>query len=136
MGQLVYYFWSYFKVEENLKRINYVVPTGNFGNVYAGYICKKMGLPINKLVVSSNKNDILTRFFETGAMQLKETVKTVSPSMDIQVSSNFERLLYDYTKNTVLIKNLYRDLGEKGFFSIDNKLLDLMKDSFSYGRLK
>lgn len=135
MGQLVYYFWSYFKVEKNLKRINYVVPTGNFGNVYAGYICKKMGLPINKLVVSSNKNDILTRFFETGAMQLKETVKTVSPSMDIQVSSNFERLLYDYTKNTVLIKNLYRDLGKKGFFSVDNKLLDLMKDTFSYGRL-
>ncbi len=135
MGQLVYYFWSYFKVEKNLKRISYVVPTGNFGNVYAGYICKKMGLPIYKLVVSSNKNDVLTRFFETGTMDLKETVKTISPSMDIQVSSNFERLLYDYTKNTGLIKNLYRDLGEKRSFSIDIKLLDLMKDSFNYGRL-
>ena len=135
MGQLVYYFWSYFKVEKNLRRVNYVVPTGNFGNVYAGYISKKMGLPINKLVVSSNKNDILTRFFETGVMKLKQTIKTVSPSMDIQVSSNFERLLYDYSKSTELIKNLYRDLGMKGYFSVDTKLLDLMKNSFRYGRL-
>jgi threonine synthase len=135
MGQLVYYFWSYFKVENNLRRVSYVVPTGNFGNVYAGYISKKMGLPINKLVVSSNKNDILTRFFETGVMKLKQTIKTVSPSMDIQVSSNFERLLYDYSKSTKLIKNLYRDLNMKGYFSVDTKLLDLMRNSFRYGRL-
>jgi threonine synthase len=94
-----------------------------------------MGLPINKLVVSSNKNDILTRFFETGVMKLKQTIKTVSPSMDIQVSSNFERLLYDYSKSTKLIKNLYRDLNMKGYFSVDTKLLDLMRNSFSYGRL-
>lgn len=135
MGQLVYYFWSYFKVEKNLERISYVVPTGNFGNVYAGYISKKMGLPINKLVVSSNKNDILTRFFETGIMERKETIKTISPSMDIQVSSNFERLLYDYSKSSGLIKKLYRDLGVRGHFSLDSKLLDLMRVSFSYGRL-
>ena len=63
LGQLVYYFWSYLKVEDKFNPINFVVPTGNFGNVYAGFICKIMGLPIKKLLVCSNRNDILTRFF-------------------------------------------------------------------------
>ena len=89
------------------------MPTGNFGNVYAGYVCKQMGLPIDKLVVCSNKNDILTRFFENGVMEIKDSVKTLSPSMDIQVSSNFERLLYDYSKDSLCIKNSLKTLTKK-----------------------
>ena len=73
MGQIVYYFWSYFSVEKNLNPINYVVPTGNFGNVYAGFISKCLGLPIKKLIVSSNKNDILTRFFSSGEMKKRKS---------------------------------------------------------------
>ena len=92
MGQIVYYFWIYFRVNNTLSPINFVVPTGNFGNAYAGYIIKKMGLPIKKLVISSNKNDILTRFFDSGKMVIKKTLTSLSPSMDIQISSNFERL--------------------------------------------
>jgi len=73
---------------------NFVVPTGNFGNIYAAYIAKQLGAPIGKLIISSNDNDVLPRLFDTGRMQGKKTIKTISPSMDIQVSSNFERLLW------------------------------------------
>ena len=90
MGQIVYYFWSYFSVEKNLNPINYVVPTGNFGNVYAGFISKCLGLPIKKLIVSSNKNDILTRFFSSGEMK-KEKVKSIfKPVWIFQVSVTFD----------------------------------------------
>ena len=77
MGQIVYYFWSYLKIEKNLNPVSYVVPTGNFGNVYAGFVSKIMGLPLKKLVVSSNRNDILTRFFQTGVMQKRKVVKSL-----------------------------------------------------------
>ena len=135
MGQLVYYFWSYFKVEKKQEKISYVVPTGNFGNVYAGYVCKQMGLPIDKLVVCSNKNDILTRFFENGVMEIKDSVKTLSPSMDIQVSSNFERTLYGYSKDSLCIKKFFENLNKKGKFKVNKKLLDSLRISFSSGRL-
>ena len=117
------------------EKISYVVPTGNFGNVYAGYVCKQMGLPIDKLVVCSNKNDILTRFFENGVMEIKDSVKTLSPSMDIQVSSNFERLLYDYSKDSLCIKKFFENLNKKGKFKVNKKLLDSLRISFSSGRL-
>ena len=116
MGQIVYYFWSYLRVGNGFDPINFVVPTGNFGNAYAGFISKKMGLPVGKIVIGSNKNDILTRFFLSGKMIVKKTKRSLSPSMDIQVSSNFERLLFDYfqkeklfqisTKNLRLVENL------------------------------
>jgi len=135
MGQIVYYFWSYFRVSRGNERINYVVPTGNFGNVYAGYVCKRMGLPIDKLIICSNKNDILTRFFESGKMLTKEAIKTLSPSMDIQVSSNFERLLYNFYKKPLEIRNLFRNLEEKGVFEVDTNVLNSLKNYFKYGRL-
>ena len=135
MGQIVYYFWSYFRVNKEFKELNYVVPTGNFGNVYAGYVSKKMGLPINKLIVSSNSNDILTRFFESGTMEVKHAIKTLSPSMDIQISSNFERLLYNEIKNTDYINGFYDDLNKKGKFKIDRSLLQRLRKVFGYGRL-
>jgi threonine synthase len=100
MAQIVYYFWTAISLGAPDQKFTYAVPTGNFGNVYAGYAAKKMGLPIEKLIIGSNKNDILTRFFTSGntkgTMSMAPVISTSSPSMDIQVSSNFERLLFDY----------------------------------------
>ena len=96
MAQIVYYFWTAVELGAPDRKFVYAVPTGNFGNVYAGYVAKQMGLPIEKFIVGSNENDILTRFFDTGTMSMKPVVPTLSPSMDIQISSNFERLLFDH----------------------------------------
>ena len=97
--QIVYYFFCYLEVNDNNKKINFSVPTGNFGDVFAGYMAKKMGLPINKLIVATNKNDILKRVINTGVYKPKEVFQTISPSMDIQVASNFERLIFYISSN-------------------------------------
>ena len=135
MGQIVYYFWIYFRVNNTLSPINFVVPTGNFGNAYAGYISKKMGLPIKKIIISSNKNDILTRFFDSGKMVIKNSLTSLSPSMDIQISSNFERLLYDYLGDGTYISNLFSKLEISNEFDIKKKNLKKMMDNFGYGKL-
>ncbi|MBS0538392.1 MAG: threonine synthase, partial [Proteobacteria bacterium] len=95
MAQIVYYFWAALKLGAPDRPVAFTVPSGNFGNVYAGYAAKNMGLPISHFVVAANTNDILARFFETGTMAMTGVVPTYSPSMDIQISSNFERLLFD-----------------------------------------
>jgi threonine synthase len=95
MAQIAYYFHAAVALGAPEREVAFAVPTGNFGNVYAGYAARQMGLPIKRLIVGSNRNDILTRFFESGAMELAAVHPTLSPSMDIQVSSNFERLLFD-----------------------------------------
>ena len=95
IAQSVYYFYSYFLIKDKKKPINFSVPTGNFGDVYAGYLAKKMGLPINKLVVATNRNDILHRAISEGNYVSEKVSETLSPSMDIQIASNFERLIYD-----------------------------------------
>ncbi|MGE5506849.1 MAG: threonine synthase [Actinomycetota bacterium] len=95
MAQIVYYFAAAVALGAPDVPMAFAVPTGNFGNVFAGYAAREMGLPIDKLVVGSNTNDILTRFFEGGVMKAEGVVPTLSPSMDIQVSSNFERLVFD-----------------------------------------
>ncbi|MCH8155635.1 MAG: threonine synthase, partial [Proteobacteria bacterium] len=95
MAQIVYYFWAALALGAPDRRVAFAVPTGNFGNVYAAYAAREMGLPVDRLVVGSNSNDILTRFFDSGALALAPVRPTLSPSMDIQVSSNFERLLFD-----------------------------------------
>lgn len=135
MGQIVYYFWAYFRLSKNNSPMSFVVPTGNFGNAYAGYVSKKMGLPVRKIVISSNKNDILTRFFNTGKMTLKKTLTSLSPSMDIQVSSNFERLLYDFYDDGKIIDKLFQELEEKKKFSVGKLHLDKMRDIFEYGKI-
>ncbi len=94
-AQIVYYVWAALKLGAPDRAMAFAVPTGNFGNVYAGYGARAMGLKIDQLIVGSNRNDILTRFFEDGAMEIRGVEPSVSPSMDIQVSSNFERLLFD-----------------------------------------
>ena len=96
MAQIVYYFWAALGLGAPDRRIAFAVPTGNFGNVFAAYCAKRMGLPIEKLIIGSNANDILTRYFASGQMTMREVEPTLSPSMDIQVSSNFERLIFEY----------------------------------------
>jgi len=97
IAQAVYYFYSYFKLGK--ETISFSVPTGNFGDVFAGYLAKKMGLPIDKLIVATNENDILHRAISKGDYVSKEVKETLSPSMDIQLASNFERLIY-YVNNS------------------------------------
>ena len=96
LAQVVYYFWSAFKVIERTgaKEVQVCVPTGNFGDIFAGYIAKRMGAPISRLILATNENDILSRFFNSGEYSLGKVQPTISPSMDIQVASNFERYLY------------------------------------------
>ena len=95
MAQVAYYFAGAVALGSPDRLMSFAVPTGNFGNVYAAYAAQRMGLPVDRLIVGSNANDILTRYFETGTMSLAEVVPTLSPSMDIQISSNFERLLFE-----------------------------------------
>ena len=95
VAQTVYYFTAAVALGAPHRKVAFTVPTGNFGDVYAGYVATRMGLPVDRLVVATNVNDILARTFATGAYELRDVVATTSPSMDIQVSSNFERLLFD-----------------------------------------
>ena len=131
ISQIVYYFYSFFKLEEKGKKINFSVPTGNFGDVYAGYISKRMGLSINKLIVATNRNDILKRAINTGEYKIEDVVETISPSMDIQVASNFERLIFDINSNDDSnVKEKMKNLKEQKFFKIDNNQLKSIKHDF------
>ncbi len=126
--QIVYYFYSYFKLNE--KNISFSVPTGNFGDIFAGYIAKKMGLPIDKLIVATNENDILQIAINKGEYKPDKVKPSLSPSMDIQVSSNFERLLfYAVGQNDQKVRLLMNNLTKKGFFRLDEKeLAEIRKD--------
>ncbi len=120
MGQIVYYFWSAVQVGAPHRPVAFAVPTGNFGNVFAGYSAAKMGLPIAKLIVGSNRNDILTRYFETGSMTTEGVNPSLSPSMDIQVSSNFERLLFEaYGRDGAAVTRLMDQLKQSGNYTVD-----------------
>ena len=108
-------------------KVNFVVPTGNFGNILAGYYAYRMGLPVHKLIVASNANNILTDFFNTGKYDVKRKFyKTMSPSMDILVSSNLERLIFEAEgRDSAKVRKIYEDLKEKGSFELDLSQLDL-----------
>lgn len=136
MGQIVYYFWSYLKICKMKEKLIFSVPTGNFGNIYAGFVAKQMGLPIQKLVIASNLNDVLKRFLDSGEMSIKKTKKTLSPSMDIQISSNFERLLFFYYGNcSKPIKQLYNSLEKNKSFSVSKDILENIKQTFKGGKI-
>ena len=129
--QIVYYFNCYFKICNLEEKINFSVPTGNFGDIYAGYFAKKMGLPINKLIIATNKNDILKRAIKTGHYKPLKVEHTISPSMDIQVASNFERLIFDvYSNDSKKTSELMNELTKKGEFEIEKNKLQKIKDSF------
>ncbi len=119
-AQTVYYVTAAVSLGSPDRTVAFSVPTGNFGDVYAGYVAQRMGLPIERLVIATNVNDILVRCFRTGRYTVTGVVPTISPSMDIQVSSNFERLLFDlYDRNGASIAGLMGDLGRDGAFEIE-----------------
>ncbi len=127
--QIVYYFYSYFRLKKD--DISFSVPTGNFGDIYAGYIAKKMGLPINKLIVATNENDILQRVINTGEYKPKKVKSSISPSMDIQVASNFERLLFYIVGEDDQRVSLLMDLlSKEGFFKLDQSEIEKIKKDF------
>lgn len=137
--QVVYYFKAYAELLRagriNLgDRVDYVVPTGNFGDILAGYLAKRMGLPVGRLVCASNRNDVLTDFLRTGVYDRRRPFyKTLSPSMDILVSSNLERLLYFLCENEAEVAGYMADLKEKGVYTVSPALLEKLHDQFGWG---
>ena len=128
IAQTVYYFYTYFKL--NKKSISFSVPTGNFGDVFAGYLAKKMGLPIDKLIVATNENDILHRAISNGDYISKKVKETLSPSMDIQLASNFERLIYyinnsNSEKTTEIMKKV-----KQNTYQIEKRNLEIIQKDF------
>ena len=136
MAQIVYYFWAAVKLGAPERPVAFTVPTGNFGNVYAGYAAKQMGLPVSHFVVATNSNDILARFFEAGAMAMTDVVPTYSPSMDIQISSNFERLLFDlYGRDGKALAEAMAGFRGSGTLKVGANALGGVRELFDAGRL-
>jgi threonine synthase len=136
MAQIVYYFWAALKLGAPDRPVAFSVPTGNFGNVYAGYAAQRMGLPISHFVVATNSNDILARFFETGAMTVADVIPTWSPSMDIQISSNFERLLFDlYGRDGKALAEAMTAFRATGALKVGANALGGVRGLFDAGRL-
>lgn len=134
LAQMVYYFYAASRVAP--QQPCFVVPTGNFGNVFAAYAAIKCGLPVTKLAVASNRNDILTRFFETGRMRADTVQSSLSPSMDIQVSSNFERLLFDLCNGSGLGVQKYMDaMRDNGEFAVSPEQLCAARKFFTAARV-
>jgi len=139
LPQIVYYFWAYLQAVEQGKvapgeTMNIVVPTGNFGNLQAGYYAQRMGLPIGRMICASNENNVLTDFFITGVYQSQRAFyQTISPSMDILVSSNFERFLYEMSgRNAEQIQSWY-DANNQGTFTVDPDTLKQCQDTVYAG---
>ena len=131
VAQTVYYFFSYFQVCQLNEKINFSVPTGNFGDVYAGYLSKKIGLPIGKLIVATNQNDILHRAISKGQYEAHSVVETLSPSMDIQVASNFERLIYDVNNgNSDKTNKIMQSIKKEKKYLIEEKELKEIQKNF------
>ncbi len=134
--QIVYYFMAYFdllnggEITEN-EKIDFIVPTGNFGDILAGFLAKRMGLPVNKLVIASNKNNVLTGFVETGCYDANRVLyNTMSPSIDILVSSNLERLLYLLSEDDGLVAGFMKGLKENRKYQVDEKLHGKLQEDF------
>ena len=135
VAQAVYYFTAAVALGAPHRRVAFTVPTGNFGDVYAGYVAQRLGLPIDRLVVATNVNDILARTFATGAYETREVVATTSPSMDIQVSSNFERLLFEaYHRDAGSVRALMGSLAQSRRFAVSSHALQAMRALFTADR--
>jgi len=135
MAQVVYYFTASLSLGGPDRKISFTVPTGNFGDIFAGYVAKKMGLPIDRLVIATNDNDILARTLKTGRYEMKGVKATTSPSMDIQISSNFERLLFEaYERDDAAVRRSMDGLKQSGAFEIKEKALKAIKREFRAGR--
>jgi len=135
VAQVVYYFTAAVALGAPARKIAFTVPTGNFGDVYAGYVALCMGLPIDRLVVATNVNDILTRTIATGTYELREVVPTSSPSMDIQMASNFERLLFDiHDRDGRAVRALMASLAQSRRFALSAQALSALRAVFSADR--
>ncbi len=138
LAQTTYYFWSYLRVTDkhkDVKEVNYSVPTGNFGDILAGYYSKRMGLPVGKLIVATNENDILHRFFTKGEYHRYQIAETISPSMDICVSSNFERYLYHLAgDDPTTLANWMSAFEATGKITITGKKLEEARKDFLSAR--
>ena len=131
LAQVVYYFYAWLRVTDDTDvPVNFSVPTGNFGDIFAGYVARKMGLPIDKLLLATNENNILTRFINAADYSLGEVVATASPSMDIQIASNFERYLFHlFAENPARVKDAFTELKEQGRISCsDNEMVQVRTD--------
>ena len=135
LAQVVYYFTSAVALGAPERTISYTVPTGNFGDILAGWIAKRMGLPIERLVIATNENDILARTLETGAYETQAVTHTQSPSMDIQVSSNFERLLFEKAgRDGTTVRNMMDQLRQSRGFTLPPDILAAIVEEFDAGR--
>ncbi len=135
MAQVVYYFTAAISLGSPDRKVSFTVPTGNFGDIFAGYVAKKMGLPIDKLVIATNENDILARTLKTGRYEMKGVSATTSPSMDIQISSNFERLLFEACdRDDSAIRAAMESLKQSGGFEIKPGALKAIRKEFRAGR--
>ena len=131
LAQVVYYFYAWLRVTDNcIKPVSFSVPTGNFGDIFAGYVAKRMGLPVDKLLLATNENNILTRFINNGDYSLNEVISTVSPSMDIQLASNFERYLYHlFHEDTTRVRTAFAGLKESGGITFTpNEMNEVRRD--------
>jgi threonine synthase len=134
MAQVVYYFVAGVALGAPWRQVTFTVPTGNFGDVFAGYVAGRMGLPIAKLVVATNVNDILHRTIATGRYEARDVVPSMSPSMDIQVSSNFERLMFEsYLRDGSAIRGLMSSFGQSRGFTLDPDALSQIRSLFESG---
>lgn len=137
--QIVYYFYAYFRLAEQGEvkwgePVDFCVPTGNFGDILAGYYAKRMGLPVGRLVCASNRNNVLTDFINTGVYdKRREFYKTTSPSMDILISSNLERLLYHVTGDDAKVAAWMQELNTTGIYKVDEATLAAIRESFDCG---
>ncbi|MER8366162.1 threonine synthase [Mesorhizobium sp. M1378] len=135
MAQIVYYFSSALSLGAPDRPVSFTVPTGNFGDIFAGYAAKKMGLPIERLIIATNDNDILARTLATGEYRMKGVFSTTSPSMDIQVSSNFERLLFEAAGRDASTVRRYMDgLKQSGAFTVEAGEIARIRSEFDAGR--
>ena len=130
MAQVVYYFWSYLQIDQ--KEINFIVPSGNFGNVFSANVAKKMGLPINQLHITTNQNDILHSSIKKGLMKKNVVTQTYSPSMDIQVSSNFERQLFESSgRDSDSIKDIFYEFSKNNSYTFDKDVQNDLQSCYS-----
>ncbi len=135
VAQVVYYFYAACALGAPHRKVSFCVPTGNFGDIFAGFVAKKLGLPIEKLVIATNVNDILHRTLETGAYELRDVMPSQSPSMDIQVSSNFERLLFEAMgRDGEAVAGLMSSLSQGRSFSVPEAALAAIRADFASGR--
>jgi threonine synthase len=135
VAQVVYYFTSAVALGSPRREVEFTVPTGNFGDIFAGYVAKRMGLPIRQLRIAANVNDILARTLKTGIYEVREVHATASPSMDIQVSSNFERLLFEAAgRDAAVVRGLMASLNQSGRFVLPDAVLAKIRAEFDAGR--